>query len=314
MLTTPASDEAVMPAEGVTAGHHTSEETDLDTAKLETSAVATTRVAALLLMVLCRQHNPQATTVTTTAKALPRKRSSSDRKKALPDLPGDANRRRALHHHFITITIMVEVRFYEGIPVTSEGQQVVHVVNPEELPEALEHQRAVVLPLEAAPVVAAQLSHEIIAPVPLEDVLPWLGQALENDVCSVVVSTGWFMDLKAATSHQRDVMCLKAKQPDFLKADLHQALAWVGCLWGCPGGAWAGSTAGICTSRSQQGNRGEAQSRQQARLAHCCSADVASESGRDERYIMKPAKQHTGMMREEVSISCVPALKDLMAC
>lgn len=95
-----------------------------------------------------------------------------------------------------------------------------------------------------------QLSHEIIAPVPLEDVLPWLGQALvsllllkpsrlvlldglpvvvlsrhpkdgfvghhamlvvsqENDVCSVVVSTGWFMDLKAATSHQRDVMCLK---------------------------------------------------------------------------------------------------------
>ncbi len=45
----------------------------------------------------------------------------------------------------------------QGIPVTSEGEQVVHVVNSKELPEALEHQRAVVLPLEAAPVVAAQV-------------------------------------------------------------------------------------------------------------------------------------------------------------
>ena len=45
----------------------------------------------------------------------------------------------------------------QGIPVTSEGEQVVHVVNPKELPEALEHQRAVVLPLEAAPIVAAQV-------------------------------------------------------------------------------------------------------------------------------------------------------------
>jgi len=85
-----------------------------------------------------------------------------------------------------------------------------------------------------------QLSHEVIAPVPLEDVLPWLGQALisllllklsrlvlldglsvvvlarhtkhslvghhamlvisqKDDVCSVVVSTGWFMHLGAAT-------------------------------------------------------------------------------------------------------------------
>ena len=45
----------------------------------------------------------------------------------------------------------------QGAPITSEGQQVVHVVNPKELPEALEHHRAVVLPLEAAPVVAAQV-------------------------------------------------------------------------------------------------------------------------------------------------------------
>ena len=45
----------------------------------------------------------------------------------------------------------------QGVPVPSEGQHVVHVVNPKELPEALEHQRAVVLPLEAAAVVAAQV-------------------------------------------------------------------------------------------------------------------------------------------------------------
>jgi len=45
----------------------------------------------------------------------------------------------------------------QGVPVTGERQQVVHVVNPKELPEALEHQRAVVLPLEAAPIVAAQV-------------------------------------------------------------------------------------------------------------------------------------------------------------
>ena len=44
-----------------------------------------------------------------------------------------------------------------SLRVTSEGQQIVHVVNPKQLAEALEHNRAVVLPLEAAAVVAPQV-------------------------------------------------------------------------------------------------------------------------------------------------------------
>lgn len=44
-----------------------------------------------------------------------------------------------------------------NLRITSEGQQIVHVVNAKQLPQALENHRAVVLPLEAAAVVAAQV-------------------------------------------------------------------------------------------------------------------------------------------------------------
>ena len=32
---------------------------------------------------------------------------------------------------------------------------------------------------------------------------------LEDDACSIVVSTGWLMQLNAATCHEHDVVCLK---------------------------------------------------------------------------------------------------------
>lgn len=46
--------------------------------------------------------------------------------------------------------------------LTGQRQQVVHVVNAEQLPEALEDQRAVVFPLEAAAVVAAQVLADLV--------------------------------------------------------------------------------------------------------------------------------------------------------
>ena len=48
-------------------------------------------------------------------------------------------------------------RSVAGLRFASEGQQVVHVVNAKELAKALEDDWAVVLPLEAAAIVAAQV-------------------------------------------------------------------------------------------------------------------------------------------------------------